>query len=104
MTDARRPVGIVVVTGFFALATVISLTAAISLLTPGGVLEPMWRINPSARAGFESLGGWAPALLLSVSAACGCSVAGLWRGARWGWRLAVAVLAVNLAGDAINAV
>ena len=62
----------------------------------------MWRLNPRAREGFASMGPWSVVLMAVVSLACGLSAAGLWKGARWGWRLALAVLAVNILGDATN--
>lgn len=77
--------------------------AAVALLFPGRVLDGVWRLNPEARPALNSMGPWAIALMASVSLACAASAAGLWMGARWGQRSAVAVLAVNLCGDAANA-
>jgi uncharacterized membrane protein (DUF2068 family) len=37
-----------------------------------------------------------------VCAACATAAIGLWRGARWGYWLAFALLALNLTGDIIN--
>jgi len=78
-------------------------TAAVALLSPGGALEGIWRLNPQAQPALLSMGAWAIALMLAVSLACATSAAGLWSGARWGQRTAVAVLAMNLVGDAANA-
>jgi uncharacterized membrane protein (DUF2068 family) len=64
----------------------------------------MWRLNPRGRAGLGTLGPWGAALLGAASLACALSAAGLWRGARWGRRLAIVVLAVQLAGDLANVV
>lgn len=87
---------------FFGLGALVSAVACASLLFPGGPLEPMWRLNPRAREAFAGMGGWAPLLLLAVSAACALTAAGLWRGRRWGYRLAVGMLLVNLGGDVVN--
>ena len=87
---------------FFLAGAIISFTADVSLLWPGGPLEPMWRINPRAREGFARIGSWAPLLLAMVSLACASSSLGLWRARRWGHRLAIVVLGINLIGDAIN--
>ena len=81
-----------------------SLLAAFALATPGGPLEPMWRLNPRAREGFSAMGGWAIPLMAAVCAACALSAAGLWTGKRWGRRLAIGVLALNAIGDAANAI
>jgi hypothetical protein len=62
----------------------------------------MWRLNPTARAAFAAMGGWAIALMAAVSAACATAAVGLWRMASWGRRWAIGILAVNLAGDLGN--
>jgi hypothetical protein len=100
--SARRPGGIAALSVFFGAGAAISLTSAVSLLFPGGFLEPMWRLNPRAHAAFGGMGPWAPALLAGVGAACASAALGLWRGERWGHRLAIVLIAVNLAGDLIN--
>jgi hypothetical protein len=99
-----RPGGVTALAVFFAVGAAISLVTTIALLVPGGVLEPIWRLNPRARAGFAALGGWAPVLLAMVGFACAVAARGLWTGRHWGHRLAIALLAVNLAGDGASAV
>ena len=71
---------------------------------PGGPLEPMWRLNPRARAGFAHLGGWAPALLGLVCLGCAACAYGFFTGRRWGYRLGVAGLLVNASADAFDGV
>ena len=80
-----------------------SLLAALALLLPNSALHNVWRLNPQAHAGLAALGGWAIALMFVVGIACGLSAVGLWRGAGWGRAVALTVLAVNLLGDAGNA-
>lgn len=87
---------------FFALGSVMALTAAVSLAFPDSPLEPMWRLNPRARLRLGNLGLWAAVLMLVVSVGCAASALGLWRGARWGHVAALTMLAVNLVGDALN--
>lgn len=99
----KRPLGITALVGFFSIGTLISLTAAFSLLIPGSVLEPIWRINPQAREQFASIGGWSPVILFTVSLVCGAAARGCWRGRQWGYRLAVGLFVVNLIGDVANA-
>jgi len=99
-----RPGGITALAVFFAAGAAVCLVTAVALLFPGSVLEPIWRLNPRARAGFAALGAWAPALLAVVGLACAAAGRGLWTGRRWGHRLAIALLAVNLAGDTANVV
>lgn len=104
MPDSARPRGIAALSLFLAVGCLIALTSAVSLLLPGSFPEPMWRLNPRARTAFATIGLWAPVLLIVVSAACGAAAWGLWRGRRWGHRLAVGVFAFNLLGDTANVV
>ena len=100
----RRPsTGLVALSGFFWFGAVVATVTCIALLVPGSVLEPIWRLNPEAHRGFASMGFWAVALMLVVAGACTFAALGVWIRARWGHRLALAVLIVNLLGDATNA-
>jgi hypothetical protein len=104
VANRDRPAGITALSVFFMAATVITLIAAISLLFPGGFLEPIWRLNPRGHAGLGAIGLWAVALLLIVGIGCATAAIGLWRGARWGYVTAITVLTINLVGDMINVI
>ena len=97
-----RPAGVTALSIFFSIGSAIAFTSGVSLLFPGSLLEPMWRINPRAREAFTTLGPWAVALLAAVSLTCAASAIGLWRGARWSDPLALGLLMVNLVGDILN--
>ena len=73
------------------------------LLFPRSALDLSWRLNPRAHEALSSL-GW-PALLLmgATCLACATAAVGLWRCTRWGLWTALAILIVNLLGDAGNA-
>jgi len=98
-----RPAGVTAFACFFGFGTLASGLSAISLLTPAGPLEPMWRLNPHARESLSRMGAWAPLLLGAVSLACAASVYGFFAGRRWGYRLGVALLLLNVTGDLVNA-
>ena len=98
----QRPAGITILSAFFAAATSIAGLAGISIFRPGGVLEPMWNLNPQAHDGFTGLHGWAPPLLGAVSLACAAAAYGLYRGRRWGYYLGIVLLFCNLVGDAAS--
>lgn len=89
---------------FFALGAVISATSLVALLFPGGVLEPMWQLNPRAREQFQVMGIWGPVLMGVVSTACTAASVGLWRGRRFGYLLGITLLTVSLLGDLANAI
>jgi hypothetical protein len=100
----RRPIGIILLVIFFAAGALICGGVMLALAFPGGILEPIWRLRPDARAEFQEFGVWSIALMAAVGAACGLAAFGLARGAEWGRRLAIGVLTVNLVGDTFNAV
>ena len=99
-----RPFGITALSIFFLFGAVISFTVFVSLIFPGTFLEPMWRLNPRAREAFMNVGAWAIVLMFAVCLSCAPAAAGLWRGARWGYRMALALLVINLLGDIANVV
>jgi uncharacterized membrane protein (DUF2068 family) len=100
----RRPLGITVVSVFFGFGALMGALSATMLLFPGSVLDRLWQLNPQAKPGLTALGAGG-IILMAVVCATGASAAvGLWRCRRWGLWLAVAGLAVNLAGDVGNAV
>ena len=100
----KRSRGISALSIFFLAGALISFTAGASLLFPGSFIEPMWRANPRAHAHLSELGRWAAGLLFAVSMSCGLAAIGLWRRARWGHKLAVGLIAINLVADVANTV
>src|SRR5437667_9551541 len=103
MTKAEvRPVGITALSLFFLFGAIASFVSFISLLFPGSFLDPVWRLNPRAREGLGGMGVWAVILMGAVCVACALAAVGLWRGARWGYWLAVSLLSINLLGDVLN--
>ena len=88
---------------FFAAGALVSSMTALALARPAPWLEPMWRINPDARVAFGRIDGWAVVLMMAVASACAAAAIGLWLGRRWGHRLAMGVLGLNLLGDLLNA-
>ena len=102
LESETRPAGVTALSIFFVFGATVSFVSFVSLLFPGSFLEPMWRLNPRAREAFTGMGVWAVVLMCVVCAACASAAAGLWRGARWGYWLAVALLVINLFGDIAN--
>jgi hypothetical protein len=100
----QRPWTVTSLSVFFGLGASISATSLIALATPGGFLEPMWRLNPRAKEEFASMGIWACVLMAMVSAACLAASIGLWRGRRFGYLLGLTLLVVSMLGDLANAV
>ena len=101
-SSATRPAGIIALTLLFLFGTVASFVSFVALVFPGSFLEPIWKLNPRAHEGFATMGRWAIVLMSVVCVACALTAVGLWRGARWGYWLAVVMLALNLLGDVAN--
>lgn len=100
--SVTRPTGIVALTLLFLFGTVASLVSFVALAFPGSFLDPIWKLNPRAHEGFATMGRWAIVLMCLVCVACALTAVGLWRGAKWGYWLAVVMLVVNLLGDIAN--
>lgn len=99
-----RPLGIAILSVFFALGAAVALIAAAALSFSGSFLEPIWRLNPRAHQAFSSMGFAAISLMGTVCFACAAAAMGLWHGRRWGRWLAIGLLSVNMLGDLVNSV
>jgi hypothetical protein len=100
----RRSLGLSLLVAFFIFGSVMASLAFLGLLFPDGALEPMWRLNRDAQVGLLELGRWGLLLMFAVAIVCVLAAIGLARRARWGHRLAVTAIAVNLLSDLFNAV
>jgi hypothetical protein len=98
-----RPIGMTLLVIFFGAGAFICVITMLALAFPGGVLEPIWRLKPSARVEFQELGRWSIRLTALVGAACGLAALGLAKNREWGRRLGIGILVVNLIGDSLNA-
>jgi hypothetical protein len=104
MTLQKRPLGVTALSLLFVFGAIMSGVATAMLLFPGGVLDPAWRVNPHAHQGFTTMGPWALLLVAAVFLGCIVAAFGLWRCTRLGLWTALAILCVNLVGDAANVV
>ena len=89
---------------FFAFGTIAAGLSAAALLFPQSPLDRLWRLNPEARIGLESMSPWGIVLMAVVSAACALCAYGVWTRAVWGRQAAILLVAVNLIGDTANAI
>jgi Predicted membrane protein (DUF2127) len=98
-TNSFRPHLITALSAFFLVGAAMSLTASISLFQPNSFSGIDARPSESFK-----LGLWAVVMLSAVSALCAAAALGLWRGSKWGYWLAVGLMATNLVGDVTNVV
>ena len=104
MNNRFRSVGRTLLVVFFTAGALICLIVVFALVFPDGYLESIWRLKPEARTQFHTIGtGISIGLMTVVAAACGSAAVGLAKGADWGRRVAIGVLAINLLGDSFNA-
>jgi hypothetical protein len=87
---------------FFTFGAIMCVLTTVLLLFPGTALDVLWRLNPNAHAGFQSIGNWSIAIMFVVGSGCLFTAIGLWRGTIWGACMAVIILAANMAGDLFN--
>jgi hypothetical protein len=99
----RFPLGMIAMVAFFGFGTVMSGLTCFLLIFPGGPADMVWRLNPEAHRSFLQMGGWAALLMAVVCLCCAISTFGMLARTLWGYRCAIAVLAVNLLGDLLNA-
>lgn len=99
----RRPVGVTSLSLFFLIGGLIAGLAVVSLLDPGSMLEPMWRLNPRGHQGLAAVHPWGALLLGAACAGCLAAGIGLWRLQPWGRTAAIVVLSLQMAGDVVNA-
>ena len=100
----NRPRGVTALACFCVFGVLASGLSFISLLDPGGPLEPIWTLNPRAREQFGKMGLWAVLLMGTVCAACAAAAYGFIKGRRWGYWLGIIGLSIQLTGDLVNGV
>lgn len=84
---------------FFALATAIATLAGLSLLFPSAGLEWLWSFKRAEYLQMRALGPVVGAGFLALAVLLALASWGSFQRKRWGWALAVAIIAVNALGD-----
>ena len=102
MALERRPLGFTAIGVFLMFGAVIAGLAGTTLLWHGTGLDRAWTLNPTAYKQLSPFGSKVAILFLLLSAALLISGIGWFRRRRWGWRLAVAIIATQVLGDIVN--
>ncbi len=89
---------------FLCFGATMACFAGTTLLWRGTVLDRAWKLNPTAYQQLAPLGLPAGILFLFLSAALAAAAIGWFRRRLWGWRLAVAIIAIQVAGDLVNVI
>jgi hypothetical protein len=72
------------------------------LIWPGSVLDRLWSLNETAHTQLRSTGSYLGPLFWVLSLTLAMDAVGWFRRRTWAFRLTVAVIATQVAGDVVN--
>ncbi|MFZ1011483.1 MAG: hypothetical protein WAN65_31895 [Candidatus Sulfotelmatobacter sp.] len=99
-----RPSGFIAIGIFLFFGGGMASLAATTLLWRGTFLDRVWVLNPTAYRELAVLDDRVAILFLLLGAALATAGAGWFRRRLWGWRLAVAIIAIQVLGDIVNCI
>ena len=76
--------------------------AGTTLVWQGGPLDRIWSLNPRAHEELAPFGKGVGIPFLFLAATLAAASLGWFKRRRWGWRLAVAIIATQILGDLVN--
>ncbi|MGH9745429.1 MAG: hypothetical protein ACRD59_04885 [Candidatus Acidiferrales bacterium] len=88
---------------FLVFGAAMATLAGITLLFPGTILDPMWRLNPAGGGQLAGMGRAIGIPFLGLGAAMLAAAIGWNKRRFWGWALAVVIIASQVLGDFVNA-
>ncbi len=89
---------------FLILGSAAAFFAFFTLTWRGTPLDHAWALNPDAYKQLTVLGRGIGLLFLALSAGLAMAAVGWFKRRRWGWTLAVVIIAAQVAGDLVNAI
>jgi len=104
VSNAPKPLGFAAVGIFLFFGATMASLAAITLLWRGTSLDRIWSLNPTAYRQLATLGRRVGILFLFLCLALTAAGIGWFRRRLWGWRLAVAIIAIQIVGDIMNCI
>jgi hypothetical protein len=99
----KSPRGLTAVGIFLVFGAVMATLAGTSLRWPRTYLDDIWILNPPAHRELAPYGPVVGLLFLLLGATLAVAAAGWFKRRLWGWWLAVAVIAIQVLGDLVNA-
>ena len=76
--------------------------AGTTLVWPGSALDRIWNLNPRAHEELAPFGRVVGIPFLLLGATLAVASLGWFKRRRWGWRLAVAIIATQVLGNLVN--
>jgi len=98
----KSPLGSTAVAVFLLFGAAMAALAGATLVFPGTSLDRAWRLNPVAYAQFAPLGAPVGIAFFVLTLVLAVAAGGWWRRRRWGWILAIVIIAIQLLGDLLN--
>jgi hypothetical protein len=95
--------GIIAVGIFLFFGATMALLAGTTLVWRGTILDRVWVVNAPAHAQLARFGKTIGIPFLLLAAILVIAGVGWFRRRLWGWRLAVAIIAIQVLGDVVNA-
>jgi hypothetical protein len=87
---------------FLVFGACMSGFAGATLVWQGTTLDKVWDLNPTAYRKLAALGRSVGPLFLLLSATMFVASVGWFKRRLWGWGLAVSIISIQTAGDAVN--
>jgi hypothetical protein len=101
-SENGTPRGMTAIGIFLLFGTVMAFLAGTTLIWRGTFLDRMWALNPRAYDELAPLGKPAGFLFLSLAVALILAGTGWLKRRQWGWRLAVAIIGIEVLGNFVN--
>jgi hypothetical protein len=98
----ERSAGIVSFGIFLFFGAAMAALAGTTLIWRGRILDCVWKLNPTGYRQLATLGRGVGIAFLLLSGLMAVAGIGWFRRRHWGWRLAVAIIAVQVLGDLVN--
>jgi hypothetical protein len=104
MPALHKPSWAIIAVGIFLFfGATMACLAGVTLTWPGTILDRIWRLNVPAYATLAPLGQTAGIFFLMLSVTLALPGTGWFKRRRWGWLLAVVIIATQVLGDLVNA-
>ena len=87
---------------FLLLGCSMAVLAGTMLLWPRTVLDRLWSLNPAGHKAFAPFGNSIGPLFYVLSIVLVTAAVGWFKQRIWGWRLTVAIIAIQVVGDFVN--
>lgn len=101
--QGAKPVpGITAFGAFLLFGMSMASLAGTTFVWRGTFLDRIWTLNPTAYRQLVPWGRSVGAAFLLLAVALGAAAVGWFRRRLWGWRLAVAVIVIQIIGDTVN--